>query len=70
VIVKLTSANYRDIAEYLAIAQSDLMATSFHAAKRHPGSSLPALLVEHAKRAGKLRATILHALIAAGESGS
>mgnify|MGYP001576461231 CR=1 FL=1 len=59
----LTPPDYRDIAEYLAIAQADLLATSETAKRRNATAALPSLLMKHASRAGKLRAMILHALI-------
>ncbi len=62
----LTPADYRDIAEYLAIAQADLLATSETAKQRNAATALPSLLRKHANRAGKLRTMILHSLIAEG----
>lgn len=62
----LTPGDYRDIAEYLAIAQAELLATHITAKGRNAGTALAPLLAEHAKRAAKLRAMILHSLIAEG----
>ncbi len=59
----LTPIDYRDIAEYLAIAQADLLTTSETAQRRNAATALPSLLTKHASRAGKLRAMILHTLI-------